>query len=135
MTVHLVKLCVGADSVDDLRHWIEERLAEAGEHVHTTRQTPRRDTGGASLYWVIRGVIQVRQRLLAIRPVRDEDGVPRCELVLDPALVLTAAQPRRPFQGWRYLEAEDAPRDLGAGEDAGEMAPAMRRALAELKLI
>lgn len=121
MTLHLIKLCVGADSIEDLDAWIKHKLAEkraAGlpvEQYHTTRMVPRRMDElleGGSLYWVIRGNVQVRQSLVDIRPFTDDEGIGRCRLVLEPELVPTEWQPKRPFQGWRYLEAKDAPRDL-----------------------
>ncbi len=143
--LHLVKLCVGVDTVEELQAWIDFRLAEkrrAGEQaeqVHTTRMIPRRGAellDGGSLYWVIRGSIQVRQRLLAIRPFRDSDGIRRCHLVLEPKLVLTEWQPRRAFQGWRYLAAADAPRDIaGAAAQLQALPPELRRELAELGLL
>ena len=145
MPLHLLKLCVGADSVEDHEAWIAATLAakrargEPVEQVHTTRMVPRRAgevLDGGSLYWVVRGSIASRQRILAIRPFQDADGIGRCHLVLDPVLVRTRPQPRRPFQGWRYLPASDAPADLeavAAGEDG--MAPQMRRDLLELGLI
>ena len=144
MALHIIKLCVGAESVEDLAQWIEARLADrraAGlpeEQVHTTRMTPRRADeiiGEGSLYWVIKGFVQVRQRILAIRPSVGRDGIERCDLVLEPVLYTTEMQPRRPFQGWRYLRPEDAPRDRprGAGDEA--IPDEMRRALAELGLI
>jgi len=145
MTLHLVKLCVGVDTVEDLQGWVTFRLEEkrrAGEtpeHFHTTRMMPRRGNellDGGSLYWVIRGKVQVRQRLLEIRPFRDKDGIRRCKLVLEPKLVLTEWQPRRAFQGWRYLAPKDAPRDLG-GDPArlAALPPKLRRELAELGLL
>ncbi|WP_306119963.1 MULTISPECIES: DUF1489 family protein [unclassified Roseitalea] len=144
MTLHLLKLCVGAESVDDHRTWIEMRLArqrEAGlpaEHTHTTRMVPRRAdeiVGKGSLYWVTRGRVQSRQRVIDIRPFTDAQGIGRCEIVLDPELVLTVPQPRRPFQGWRYLRPEDAPADLGRASGMQEMPASMRAELAELGLL
>ncbi len=144
MTLHLVKLCVGADSVESLQAWIdfrvEQRLA-AGQDAyttHTTRMVPtRRDEllDGGSLYWVIKGKIQARQHLLDISPFTDEAGVKRCDLVLEPRLILTQYQPKRPFQGWRYLKAEDAPGDIRVGGDVQNMSDSMRRDLTELCLI
>lgn len=146
MPLHLQKLCVGADSVDNHRAWIALRLASmkaAGvkpEQVHTTRTMPkRRDEilDGGSLYWVTRGVMQSRQRILDLRPVTGPDGITRCDIVLDPVLVLTKPRKKRPFQGWRYLQTSDAPLDLTPGSDPDvEAMPAeMRRELAELGLI
>lgn len=143
MQLHLIKLCVGVDTVEELEAWIDQRLAAARkakrpvEHVHVTRMTPTRREAlldGGSLYWVIRGHVQVRQRLVDLRPFEDEAGIPRCRIVLDPALVMTEWQPRRPFQGWRYLAAKDAPRDLGDGE-AAEMPVELRAELAALGLL
>ena len=122
MPLHILKLCVGCDSIEDLEGWIAHRLKEARragrkpEHKHTTRMVPKRVEeilDGGSLYWVIRGNVQVRQRIIEIRPFVDKEGIWRCHLVLDPKTVPTEWQPRRAFQGWRYLKPEDAPRDLG----------------------
>lgn len=144
MALNLVKLCVGCDSVEDLEEWIGFRLAEkarAGqpaEHFHTTRMVPKRDgqlLDGGSLYWVIKGSVQCRQRLVEIRPFTDAEGISRCHLVLDPQVVRTDWQPRRAFQGWRYLELKDAPRDLDARSGMAELPAPLRRELAELGLI
>src|SRR4249919_1705495 len=121
MPLHLLKLCVGCDSVQDLDDWIKQRLkekkkkGEKAEHIHTTRMTPKRAdelVDGGSLYWVIRGEILCRQRLIAVRPFVDKAGVGRCHLVLQPKVVLVEPRPYRAFQGWRYLEGKDVPRDL-----------------------
>jgi hypothetical protein len=91
---------------------------------------------GGSLYWVIKGSVQCRQRLLDIRPFVDGEGISRCHLVLQPEVVRTAWQPRRPFQGWRYLKEEDAPVDLSRGRSEElEMPPKLRRELADLGLL
>jgi len=141
--LHLIKLCVGEDNVDDLRVWQASRLAcaEAEGRVprlaHITRMTPRRAEellDGGSLYWVMKGAIRCRQRLIGIEPFTDEEGVGRCRLVLDPAVVVTEPQPRRPFQGWRYFEAKDAPRDLASGEVAEDMPAALQEELDALGL-
>ena len=145
MALHLIKLCVGCDGIEDLEEWIamkldeRRRAGEPAEQFHTTRMVPTR-TGdlldGGSLYWVIKGRVQCRQRLLDIRPFTDSDGIGRCHLVLDPIVVPTQWQPRRAFQGWRYLKQADAPRDLGRGQSALlEMPPQLRRELAELGLL
>ena len=145
MNLHLVKLCVGCGSVAELEQWIAERRAEqqrlgrVHEHAHVTRMvaTRRAALEGGSLYWVIRGQIACRQRLLAVSPFTDADGIGRCRLVLDPAVTGVAPRPHRPFQGWRYLEAASAPPDLDAGSsgDLARMPEAMRRELAELGLL
>jgi len=142
MPLHLIKLAVGCESVKELKGWVAERMATAKKkglplrHVHITRMTPKRDgeiLAGGSLYWVIKGNVQVRQRLLGIRPFTDDEGISRCRLVLDPKLVATEWQPKRPFQGWRYLETKDAPPDLKAGRK-DDLPPALRAELAQLGL-
>ncbi len=144
MTLHLVKLCVGVASVEDLQAWADFRRDEARaqgvdfERTHTTRMMPTRRAellDGGSLYWVIKGAIQVRQTLLDIREFKDEAGIKRCDLVLEPKLVLTGMQPRRPFQGWRYLKAEDVPPDIRKAKGGGDMPAEMRRELSELGLL
>jgi hypothetical protein len=106
---------------------------------HRTRQMPRRADelkAGGSIYWVIKGVIQVRQRLLDLKEVRGDDGIRRCDLILDPQLVPTRPRPRRAFQGWRYLDGEDAPADLDLrGADVEEMPAEMKQELIELGLL
>ncbi len=141
MTLNLVKLCVGVSALEELEEWIVESsrrrlaLGEPDEHIHTTRMFPKRVDellDGGSLYWVIRGNVQVRQRFVDIRPVTGADGVGRCQLVLEPVLRLTQWQPRRAFQGWRYLEAKDAPPDLSAHADAEGLPPDLQVALRDI---
>ena len=141
MTLHLIKLCVGCDSVEDLAEWIECRLKEkrkAGEppeHHHVTRMVPKRIAellDGGSLYWVVKGTVQVRQKLVDVRPFVDDEGIGRCRLVLDAKVVRTEWQPKRPFQGWRYLVANEAPRDLRKGGRGDDLPPALSAELAEL---
>lgn len=145
MTVHLVKLCVGIDRLEDLRVWQAKRLddlARAGqvaELCHKTKQMPRRKDevlDGGSLYWVIKGFVSARQRIVDLKETEREDGSPCCGIVLDPVIVETRPHPRRPFQGWRYLEAGEAPPDLSASDDfIKDMPPGMREELRALRLI
>jgi hypothetical protein len=145
MSLHLIKLCVGCDSVRDLEDWIKQKLAdkrkrgEKPEHIHRTRMVPKRAAelvDGGSLYWVIRGELACRQRIRDVRPFRDKDGTGRCALVLDRKVVLVAPRPYRAFQGWRYLAAGEAPRDLDkAAPGAAAMPEKLRRELRELGLI
>jgi hypothetical protein len=114
----LVKLCVGCDSVQDLIDWWRATHGSDEPWMMTTRQTPKRAAelvDGGSLYRVYKGFILSRQRILAVETVAG-----RCQVTLDPAIVLTVPTPRRAFQGWRYLQAKDAPGDLGVagGETA-----------------
>jgi hypothetical protein len=145
MALHLIKLCVGCDSIRDLEEWIAERLAEKRrkkqppEHIHRTRMMPtRRDEllDGGSLYWVIRGEVACRQKLLDIRPLTDKEGVKRCGLVLEPRLVPVLPRPSRPFQGWRYLPAREAPPDLKRGaKGVARLPEKLRRELRDLGLL
>lgn len=144
MTLHLIKLCVGADSIADLERYREERRAAherlglAYESLHTTRMFPKRAEellDGGSLYWVIKGQVAARQKLTAIRQFTGEDGIKRCDLVMDPEVVHVRPRPFRPFQGWRYLRDEDAPPDIGAIADTGDMPEELRRELAGMGLL
>ncbi len=121
MTLNLIKLCVGCDGIDDLADWIAVTIAEKTRrglepaHIHRTRMSPKRVeeiVPGGSLYWVIKGQIRVREAILELRAVKDASGVSHCDIVLSGELVEVEARPYRPFQGWRYLAAEVAPRDL-----------------------
>ena len=145
MSLNLVKLCVGAESVEDLEEWIADRLAEKrargvpAEHFHTTRMVPTKAeelVAGGSLYWVIKGNVQCRQRLLEVRPFVDGEGISRCHLVLEPQVIRTEWQPRRAFQGWRYLKPSDAPVDLKEGRAGWTALPVeLRSELAALGLL
>ncbi len=145
MALHLIKLCVGADSIDDLREWVAQRAMSAiaaglePHSVHTTRMVPKRVEellDGGSLYWVIKGQVQARQNLLDIQTFTDGEGISRCHLVLGPEVIETAVQPKRPFQGWRYYTQEDIPRDLHSlGDGVAEMPADLRRELSELGLL
>lgn len=145
MALNLLKLCVGADSLEDLRDWVSRRsliAIAAGlepHSIHTTRMVPKRMEellDGGSLYWVIKGQVQARQKLLDIKTFTGEDGITRCNLVLGPEVIETAIQPRRPFQGWRYLTEEDAPRDVTSlGEGVADLPPDLKRELMELGLL
>tara|TARA_R110000868_G_scaffold67736_6_gene200773 strand:- start:5470 stop:5907 length:438 start_codon:yes stop_codon:yes gene_type:complete len=145
VTLHIIKLCVGAEDVEDLRIWQKARLAEKRRNkekpvlVHVTRMMPTRAAevlDGGSLYWVMKGHIRCRQRLIDIEPFVDGEGIKRCKFVLDPEIVLTRRRERRPFQGWRYFDAKDAPADAKtAGEADEDMPEDMRAELEALGLL
>ncbi|MBR45436.1 MAG: hypothetical protein CMM31_02925 [Rhodospirillaceae bacterium] len=140
MALHLLKLAVGIENISHLRDVQERRLAEQGELRHITRFMPRRADQvleGGSLYWVVRNFIRVRQRILDLKYVRNEEsGGNKCAFVLDPELILTVPTRRRPHQGWRYFEADRAPPDLGASIDEfGDMPVEMAAGLRALGLI
>jgi hypothetical protein len=130
--LHLIKLCVGAATPEDLRAWRAQRAAAGHRPIVHTRQTPKRAAellGGGSLYWVFKGVILIRQRIAAIETI-GEGAQRRCEILLDDALIPTAPQPRRAFQGWRYIETKDAPVDFGDAAE-GDLPPDLARRLRE----
>jgi len=140
--LHLIKLCVGADSIEDLADWQKKRAAErkkkggSGDIMHITRMAPKRADellAGGSIYWIVKGQIAVRQRVLELRAVTRE-GVPHCALVLDKALVPTQRRAHRAFQGWRYLDPKDTPPDLKA-RDKAALPDELRAELVELGLL
>jgi hypothetical protein len=146
MVLHLLKLCVGPASIEDLIARIARNRALAlasgadPAPVHTTRMVPKRAgeiAGRGSIYWVIKGTVICRQDISAIAPFTGDDGIGRCRLILDPAVVPVSPRPCRPFQGWRYLAAKDAPADLSgiADGDLAEMPESLRRERAGLGLI
>ncbi len=145
MTLHLIKLCVGAESIEDVAAWQaspRNRKTRAGKACafHTTFQTPKRQNellDGGSLYWVIKGTILVRQPIAGFDEGTKDDGSPCCLLLLDPALIPVRPTPRRAFQGWRYLTADEAPPDLkkGSRDEVALMPTLMRKKLADLGLI
>jgi hypothetical protein len=141
MAINIVKLCVGAGSIDDLAHWQQRQQALRRAQgldprpVCDTRMTPKRGgevTAGGSLYWVIKGVILVRQCIEDIVTSDDEAGRSRCELILAPELIKTLPQRRKAFQGWRYLEAKDAPPDASQAIGGDALPATLRQELIEI---
>ena len=132
--LHLIKLCVGIDSIDELVSWRILHPERGNQHV--TRMWPKRSDellDGGSLYWVIKGVIRIRQPISRLDEVIGQDGIRRCGIIMDPAMIRTTPAPRRPFQGWRYLRAADAPPDLGPVNSGGnELPAALEDALADI---
>lgn len=129
MVMHLIKLCVGVKEIDQLEAWRTQEIAArraAGEPeviAHVTRMMPTRKDeieAGGSLYWVINGAVQCRSEIIALEQIQGEDGIKRCAIIMSPELIRTSPSPKRPFQGWRYLKPEDAPRDLSGPGTGGE---------------
>jgi len=146
MPLHLIKLAVGCDSVKDLKGRVAERMKTAKKkglpqrHIHVTRMTPKRIEDilkGGSLYWVIRGEIAAREKIIGIEPFRDKDGIGRCRLIMQPKVIAVSPRPMRPFQGWRYFTEDAAPPDLGkaAAGTIAAMPEPMRRELRDLGLL
>ena len=145
MAVNLLKLAVGVESLSHLSRLQSLRLEQAradgrpGELRHLTRNTPRRAAeivAGGSLFWIIKGWVRARQRIVRIdRSVNTPEGS-KCALVLDPELVSVDPAPHRPFQGWRYLEARDTPPDLSEPQPSEtQMPPEMADELRTLGLL
>lgn len=143
-SLHLIKLCVGIDDAAHLAAAQDRRLADsvaAGQGprlFHVTRNVPRRSAAlldGGSIYWVIKGRIRVRQRLLDIETDVDDEGRRYCRLMLDPNGVETHPWPHRPIQGWRYLPADSAPPDLTMAEGGDGLPPELAAELRNLGLL
>ena len=139
MTVHLKKLSVGTESLASLRLWQALRRDSGQELMHVTRNTPRRAEevlAGGSMFWVIKGVMCARQPIRELRTMQRADGKPACGIVLAPELVAVEPMRVRIFQGWRYLEAKDAPADLPVSAEGDEaMPPELVAELRELGLL
>lgn len=136
--INLVKLSVGTESIDDMLRWQQQRASQSrdGQYYHVTRMWPKREAellDGGSIYWVIKGVIQCRQRILELREVIGQDDIRRCGIVLAPEIIRTASTPKKAFQGWRYLSPADAPGDLTDSQQAEDsLPPELQKALAAL---
>jgi hypothetical protein len=144
VTLHIIKLCVGCDSIDDLAQWQVKRITDQKkrkvknpELMHVTRMTPKRKDAvldGGSLYWVIKGQIAVRQKILDLRPVT-KNGKPHCGIVYDPKIVTLQRRACRAFQGWRYLDPKDAPPDARGTKGLEKLPEKLQRELVELGLL
>lgn len=140
-SIHLIKLCVGAEAVQDLINWQRNPRARGpdGQPRHVTRMWPKKADAllnGGSIYWVFKGLVLCRQRIARLDEVTGADGITRCGIVLDPQVFRTRSAPKRPFQGWRYLKPEDAPADLPEGRASEEpLPPELNRALAEIGVL
>jgi len=139
--LHLIKLSVGSDSVDSMIQWQASARAKGPDGLprHITRMWPKREADlfdGGSIYWVVQGLVQCRQRLLRFDEVIGNDGIRRCGFVLEPEVIRTSPAPKRPFQGWRYLKPEDAPADLPAHRQDEDNLPAdLSAALADIGVL
>lgn len=139
--LNLIKLSVGSDSVDSIIAWQATARAQGADGIprHVTRMWPKRAAellDGGSIYWVVQGVIQCRQRILRLDEVIREDGIRRCGIVLGSQMIRTTTVLKRPFQGWRYLLGTEAPVDLPRGRANEEALPAsLSAALADIGVL
>jgi len=138
MSVHLKKLSVGSVSIDNLKNWQNRSLKQGRPIIHPTRNWPKRADellDGGSMFWIIKGQMVVRQPIADLIEVKREDGRPACGIVLHPELIPVWPRRVRIFQGWRYLETEDAPEDLPQTENAAPMPAELAAELRELGLL
>lgn len=138
MPLHLLKLCVGVSELNEFEEWRQEERKAGRRMHHVTRMFPKRADeilAGGSIYWVIRGLVSVRQRILKFDTAVGCDGIRRCRITFDPDYVLVRPTPHRAFQGWRYLDPADAPPDLGKRSGLSRMPARLRAELAELGLL
>ena len=142
MSLHILKMAVGVDSVPMLREIQNRRLENAGrggDLRHLTRNYPRRAEkiiDGGSIFWIIKGYVRARQRILRIDHAVNSEGRRRCAFILDPELFETDLKPQRPLQGWRYLEPTDAPADRRENDLAEDgLPPEMAAELRQLGLL
>jgi hypothetical protein len=139
--LHLQKLSVGTENVADLAAWQASKRAQAPDGLprHVTRMWPKRAEellSGGSIYWVVKGSLLCRQRIVRLDEYIGADGIRRCAIVIDPELIRVVPSLKRPFQGWRYLKPEDAPRDLPVGRENEEaLPPSLSAALAEIGIL
>ena len=115
--LHMTKVAYGAQSLDEVRGWFATR----GEIVRlTTRYLPKRHAEmiGGSLFWIFKHQLVARSEILGFEDAPDG----RVHIVIAGKLIEVEPRPKRAHQGWRYLAAEDAPVDLGAG-GGGEALP------------
>jgi hypothetical protein len=139
--VNILKLSVGTENTDDLAAWQKTKRAQAPDGLprHVTRMWPKRETeltNGGSVFWVIKGVIQCRQKIIRLDEYIGQDGIRRCAIVMEPTIIRVQSSVKRPFQGWRYLSPDDAPSDLPKGREEEEPLPTeLNRALAEIGVL
>jgi len=141
MTIHLQKLSVGSESIQTLQDWqklvVRRRKAKglSAHAQHVTRMTPKQKEGlldGGSIYWVIKGMIMCRNKIIDLEETRTSDGRKACAIIMTPKLIPVIPTPRRAFQGWRYLKLEDAPMDLQVPSSGDDLPPELRSKLVNL---
>ncbi len=133
----MIKLSVGSKSIETLAGWqnIRASQSEDGKPYHITRMFPRKRNEllqNGSIYWVIKGIIQCRNRIIDLQEIQTEDGRKACKIVLDNNLIPVIPTPKRAFQGWRYLQQKHAPKDLTDISGAGGLPAHIRNKLVEL---
>lgn len=140
MTIHLQKLSVGSESIQTLTDWQNHVVAKrqqrglSAHHIHVTRMFPKRREeilDGGSIYWVIKGNILCRNKIVGLEETT-KNGHRACAIMMDPKLIPVLPKPRRAFQGWRYLQAQDAPMDLAEAGSGADLPSELMEKLLEL---
>ena len=131
-SLHLTKVAFACRDLESLQQRIARRAA-GGEVRIATRMRPRRaqELIGGNLYWI------VRHRIIAgieILRVEDRDDG-RIDIVCSAELVTVSPVARRAHQGWRYLEALQAPSSSDDGSGLTELPPRLYGQLAALALV
>lgn len=141
MTVHLQKLSVGTESIESLTQWqlamVARRVKAGGApyHEHVTRMFPKQKEAlldGGSIYWVFKGLIQCRNKIIGLEEVRREDGIKACSIQMEPGPIPVVPTQKRPFQGWRYLQTDAAPADLTDATGGADLPADLRTKLVEI---
>ena len=138
MALHMLKLAAGVGDLAELKALQKERRRERGVYAFYTRNMPKRDEeilDGGSVYWVVKGQIQARQRIKGFRPIVNHRGRRAVLITFEAKLTPTDWRPHRPFRGWRYLESKEAPKDLPKGAKTKGLPPKMEAELRELGLL
>ncbi len=128
--LHLTKVAFGATSIDQMLGWWAERGPQARL---TTRYRPKRadELVGGSLFWILKHQLVARTEILGFEDAIDG----KTDIVVSTAIVRVRPLARRAHQGWRYLEAADAPPDLFADAGADDLPARLVGDLSALGLI
>ena len=138
MALHMLKIAAGVSDLAELKELQKERRMERGFYAFYTRNMPKREEeilDGGSVFWVIKGQIQARQRIKGFKPIVNHRGRPAVLVTFEAKLTLTQWRPHRAFRGWRYLEPKEAPKDLPKGAKTKGLPPKMEAELRELGLL
>ena len=120
MHINLMRPCVGIGSPEELydfqkSHRIERDKDGTPYTFFTTRNTPKRAEeliNGGSVFWITKSAMRMRQSIINVETLLDEDGKKFCKISTDPEIMLVVPKSQKAFQGWRYLPAEKSPNDL-----------------------
>ncbi len=142
MSVNLLKPALRAQDIYEVARrqpqWFAPYDDGMAFPVWTSRKPARAHEliNGGSVYWIVKNQIQLRQEILGIEEITEEGEKPSYLIMCAPELIRTQPMARRPFQGWRYLEPSNAPKDLGpVGEVDQTIDAALEKDLREAGLL